>query len=156
MTDLSNNADWVKIYDQVTVAEQNPQRPDKHYPIPVLVVSDSIDSHTIAVRSSCTNGKPSWRFGATVFPVISIGDLEFGNARTQRHYSVSYNLTTIFRLDRISTYYRVGVLVPNYFDDVHLRVWVFVGVEDIQTIDEKLDQLQVDLTRIEAKIDAIP
>lgn len=155
MTDLSNSADWVKIYDAVTVAEPNPKRPGKYYPIPILVVSELIDSHTIAVLSSCSNGKPGWRFGATVFPVINIGSLEFGNARTQRSYSVGYNLTTIIKLERVSTYYRVGVLVPRYFNDVHLQVWVFVGIEDFQSVDEKIDQIQTDLIRIESKVDGI-
>lgn len=154
MADLSNGANWLKIYDQFIVAQAVPNKPGKFYPIQGVIVPAVLDVHTIAVLSSTTNPRPSWDLGAKVFQIITVLGSDIGNARNRRNDYVELNQSTIIRLQRISTYYRVGVKIPAWFPDVHLQVWTFTGIEDIQTIDEKIDHLQADLTRIEGKIDA--
>lgn len=151
MADLSNGANWLKIYDQFHVAQLRPDQPEKHYPIPPIVIPTVLDNYTVGVFSRPSNPKVTWNFGGKVYPLITVSnDISIG--KYNESYPVGINETTIFKVSKIFTYYKLLVQIPKWFVDVYLQVWVFTGIEPVNTIDQRLDDIKIQLNRIEEGI----
>lgn len=154
MANLTNGADWLEIYDVFLTATPNPNKPGKHYPLQGVVVPTPLDNYTIAVSATTAIPKPTWNLGAKVFPIITVVGSNIGNARINRDYSVLLGKTTIIKIDRFTeARYQLGIIIPSWFPDIHLSVWVYVGIESIKSTDERLESIEQDLAQIETKID---
>ena len=153
MIDLSNGADWVKIYDRFHVAQVNPSKTGKYYPIPYVLIPTYLDSYTIAVSANTTQFKPTWKLGGRIYPIIEINNSDIGQARSNKFYSISINQPTVLKIQRVSTYYRIIVDVPQWFLDAYIQVWVFNGIEPVDTLEQKVDNIQAQLNRIEQQLD---
>lgn len=153
--DLSNGSEWQKIYDQFHVAQPNPNKPEKYYPIFPIVIPTVLDNYTVAVNSSTTKFEPTWRYGGKVYPFVAVNGSTVFSGKYAKYYPLGINETTMFKVDKISTYYKLIVEPPRWFVNIHLEVWVFTGQDLPVNIEEKVDQVQTNLARIERKIDAI-
>lgn len=152
MTDLSNGNDWIKIYDQFHVAQAVPGKPGKFYPLQGIVIPTPVDQKTIAVAISTTNAKPSWQFGGRVFSIISVIGSDIGNARTQKYHAVYLDQPTIIQMTRYAIRYQIGIGIPSWFESAYIQAWAFVGVEPTDTLEQKVDNIQIQLNRIEEQL----
>ncbi len=153
MTDLSNGSLWLKIYDQFHVAQAIPDRPGRHYPILPIVVPTTLDNYTVAVTCKPTQAKPTWQLGARIYSLIDITSSEIDTAKYNYYYPIKIDEINIIKIKQLSTYYKLLIEVPRWFSDAYLQVWVYTGVEAIKSTDDRLDSIEQDLDRIEAKID---
>lgn len=151
--DLGNGLEWLKIYDQFHVAQPNPIKSGKFYPIPYILIPTYLDNYTVAILLNPTISKPSWKLGGRIYTFIEVNNSDLVSARTNRYYSVPVNIPTILNIKQISTYYRLIVDVPSWFADVYLQAWVYLGQETLDSLEGKVEQIQLDLKRIENKID---
>lgn len=154
MIDLSNGAQWQKIYDRFHVAQPIADRPGRHYPIFPVVIPVTLDNYTVAVSCKPTASKPTWQLGAKVYSLIDISNPDIDSAKYNYYYTVKINEINIIKIKRLSTYYRLLVEIPNWFADAYLQVWVYTGTETIKSTDERLAAIEQDLERIEAKLDS--
>lgn len=61
--DLTNAAHWVHIYSTTLYAAEIPTVPPIYTPIPVHSIPVRTEERTLAVGSSSTRVKPTWRLG---------------------------------------------------------------------------------------------
>lgn len=154
MANLSNGADWLKIYDRFHVAQPIPNRPGKHYPIVPVIIPVTLDSYTVAVSCKPSVLKPTWRLGAKIYQLIDVNNSDIEAAKYHEDYPISINEANILSIKPISIYYKLLVDVPEWFADAYIQAWVYTGSQVIKPTDEKLDALAQDLARIEAKLDS--
>jgi hypothetical protein len=152
MSDLGNGANWLKIYDQFHVAQPHPEQIGKYYPISPILIPTVLDNYTVAVFSKPSSPKPTWTFGGKVYPLVSVSNSDISVGKYNSYYSLGINETTIFKVAKISTYYRLLVQVPKWFVDVYLQAWVFTGEEPSNNIEMKIDNIKLQLNRIEQEI----
>lgn len=163
MVNLSNGNDWVKIYDQHHTAQARPNQPNRFFPILPIVIPTNLDHRVVAVYSRPLNPKNTWSFGGRVYPLVNVSN-EIIVGRYSRYYPIGINEVTMFRVDRISPYYRLVVVVPRWFPDVYLQVWTFTGIDTgddsiegrLTNIETELETIEIQLDRIESKINNQP
>ena len=154
MANSTDGAVWLEIYDIFLTASPNLNKPGKYYPLEGVVVPTPLDNYTVAIAATTSNPKPSWKLGAKVFPIISVVGSNIGDARVARNYPVLLGETTIINIERFTiARYKLGIAIPSWFPDIHLSVWVYVGIDSIKSTDERLDFIEQNLVRIESKID---
>ena len=152
MADLSNGANWLKIYDQFHVAQPRPDQPGRYYPILPIIIPSVLDNYIVAVFSKPSNPKPSWTFGGKVYTLLDVNGSDISIGRYNKYHPLGINETTMFKINRVSTYYKLLVQVPSWFIDVYLQAWVFIGEEPIESLEQKVDNIQVQLNRIEEQL----
>lgn len=153
MIDLSNGNQWLKIYDQFTVAQSIPNQPGRHYPLLPQIIPTILDNYIIAISCKPTVSKPTWKLAAKVYSLIDINNSDIDVAKSNDYHLVSINQTNIIKINRLSTYYRLLVEVVNWFADVHIEIWVYTGIDTLKSTNESLADIETNLIRIESKID---
>lgn len=146
--DLSNSSNWEKVYQAsfTAVAIQGVQ--NQFIPIPLAVIPNSFDSHTLAVGAFSFQTKPTWRLGFWLSMNVwlpGIGRAEGYNK------SIPLGLS-IVRFPPISSTYTLSVRVPHWHKEMGIEIWKYIGLElDIR---DELVEIKSDLSRIETKIDS--
>ncbi len=151
--DLSNGADWLKIYDQFHVAQPIPNQPGRHYPIFPLVIPRVLDNYVVAISCRPTLSKPTWRLAAKLYSLVDVNNSDIGTAKSNHYCLISINQVNIIKVKRLSTYYRLLVEPVRWLTDAHIEIWVYTGSDVIKSTDESLADIESDLDRIELKID---
>jgi hypothetical protein len=153
MVDLSDGALWTKIFEQQYTAQPILGEPNKFKAIPLILLPYTFDVHSVAIECLVDNAKPTWRHGGEITQAIRASDAsDIGYFTVSKNYELRINDTTLIQFDKYSIYFRIILSVPKWFSSVLIKVWVFTGIEPVNSIQEQLDTIKTQLNRIEQNI----
>ncbi|OUL28275.1 hypothetical protein BV378_07585 [Nostoc sp. RF31YmG] len=153
--DLGNSANWEQLY--FTSVDAVGANSALFVPIPPITVPILIESHIIALSITSTNAKSSWNFGGLLSQKVALGLTVGGlpDSAAIQKYKLYLNHLTLLILPKLTTNYSVEVAIPKWFKQVSLVLWQYIGTES-DTTEDLINQIKnVDLPRIESKIDAL-
>lgn len=146
--DLSNSNNWVSVYQANFAAVPIQGVRNQFTPIPVIVIPNSFDSHTLAVGASSFQTKPTWHLGFWLSMNVQLPGIGKAEAYNK---SIPLGLN-IVRFPHISSTYTLRASIPRWHKEMSIEIWKYVGSEvDIR---DELIEIKSDLSRIETKIDA--
>ncbi|MEH1978020.1 MAG: hypothetical protein V7L27_01700 [Nostoc sp.] len=153
---LGNSANWDLFYS-TTVQAVISSNGESYTPIPTITVPTLLESHIIATSVSCFSSKPTWYFGGFINQRINlgltVGGLPDSDAVQKRRLYL--NRLTLIIFPKLVDSYAVTFDVPKWFQDVTLTLFEYTGIERDSTDDLVNQIINVDLPRIESKIDAL-
>lgn len=150
MIDLSNGSEWLKVFEQQKFAQAILDKPGKFKPIPLTIIPDFIESRFVVVSVLVLNSKLTWTYGGRALQIIQVSnESDIGFFSAQKTYPLRINDATLIEFDNLSTYYRVAVDVPRWFQAAYINLWVYVGSTLAGNIEEKLAEIKSQLDRIE-------
>ena len=160
VVELNNSNNWESIYSTSVAAVQVPIQNGTYLssPIPEIVVPLLLETFILAV--SVTTNVPensSWRFAGYCNQKISTGLVVGGgqDATTVKGQPLFLEQINLILFNKISTSYSISVKVPKWFTSAQLIIWQYTGT-DSDSIEDSVNQIKnIDLPRIEAKIDAL-
>lgn len=157
---LGNSANWEVIHNESVTAVQIPISGGgyKIVPIPEISIAVLLDVFVLAVSVSTNvpEGR-NWKFAGNLRQQVSTGIVLGGlqDASFNRKYALFLDKINLLLLTPISVDYSIFIKVPDWFEDAHVIVWRYTGT-DTDSIEDSVNQIKnVDLPRIEAKIDAL-
>lgn len=153
---LGNSANWDLFYSTTVVAVTS-SNGESYTPIPTITIPTLLESHIIATSVSCSNSKPTWFFGGFLNQRINlgltVGGLPDSDAVQKRRLYL--NRLTLIIFPKLVATYAVSLDVPKWFQDVTFSLFEYTGTESDST-EDLINQIKnVDLPRIEGKIDAL-
>ncbi|MEH2197806.1 hypothetical protein [Nostoc sp.] len=155
--ELGNSANWDLFYS-TTIQAVTSSNGESYTPIPTITVPTLLDSHIIATSVSCSNSKPTWYSGGFLNQRINlgltVGGLPDSDAVQKR--KVYLNRLTLIIFPKLVDTYAVTFEVPEWFQDVTFTLFEYTGTETDSTENLVNQIINVDLPRIESKIDALP
>ncbi|BAY08620.1 hypothetical protein [Calothrix sp. NIES-2098] len=157
---LGNSANWEVIHNESVSAVQLPLIGGgyKIIPIPEISIAVLLDVFVLAVSVSTNvpEGR-EWKFAGNLRQQVSTG-IVFGgsqDASFNRRYALFLDKINLLLLQPISVDYSIFIKVPDWFEDAHVIVWRYTGT-DTDSIEDSVNQIKnVDLPRLEAKVDAL-
>ncbi len=152
MIDLGDGTKWTKFYDQTHFAQSNSAKENAFFPITPVIISVPLDYYTVAIYSSVSNAKETWRFGGKVYPVIDVPGTGIVVGKLGRGYYVEINFPTIIQIAKVSLRYRIAFYFPKWFTTARLEAWVYTSNEPLGTIEDRLINIKAQLDRIEQGI----
>lgn len=150
---LSDGNDWIKIFDRNFIAQPNSNKAGKHLPIPYFQIEEKLTTFNLAVKVTTQNAKPTWDLGARIYPAYIVINSELQRLRSQNYYTALLNQNTHIKIARASQEYQIVVDFPEWFKDARIEVWKFIGIEQLDTVEEKLENILLRLVRIGTKLD---
>ncbi len=147
---LGNSQNWELIYNENTSAVLLPKQGGgyKVVPIPDISIPVLLDTFVLAVRVSTVIPEGStWRFAGNIRQSVSTGLSVFDNGQDASFTSrrpLFLDKINLVIYPRISTNYSISIKVPDWFENAGIAVWMYTGIDR-----------DIDLARIEAKIDAL-
>ncbi|MEH2066977.1 MAG: hypothetical protein V7K47_02195 [Nostoc sp.] len=160
VVELSNSANWETLYSTTVNAVSVPMQNGTylHSPIPEIIVPFVLDTFILAVNvETDVPANSIWRFAGNCNQKISTGLVVGGgqDATTVKGCPLFLNQLNLIFFEKISTNYSVSIKVPKWFTSAQLIIWQYTGT-DTDSIENLLGQIKnVDLPRVEAKIDAL-
>jgi hypothetical protein len=153
---LGNAANWEQIYTHSQVAVQI--TPTVHAPIPEITVPLLIESHVLAVylTTEIPEGR-NWNFAGFLHQRFELG-LTVGGMPEADDLSLRklwLNRIKLIIFPKLTVGYSIAFNVPKWFKSVQLIVWEYTGTDSDSTEDLVEQIKNVDLPRIEAKVDSI-
>ncbi len=156
MIDLSDGTLWTKVFEQQYIAQPIPDKPGKFQPIPLILFPNTFDVHVVAISCVVPNSKPTWSYGGKVYQTIrATNDSDIGYFNLSKNYNLRINEATLVQFEEYSIYFRILYLAPEWFSEIFLSAWVYTGTPPTNTIEERLENVEIQLDRIEYKIDSI-
>jgi hypothetical protein len=157
---LGNSSNWEVIYNQSVSAVQIPIQGGGYKTIPISEISIPVllDVFVLAVSvfTNVPDGR-NWRFAGNLRQQVSTG-IVFGgsqDASFNRRYALFLDKINLLLLTPISADYSIFIKVPDWFENASVIVWRYTG-NDTDSIEDSVNQIKnIDLPRIEAKIDAL-
>ncbi|MDZ8240152.1 MAG: hypothetical protein RMZ69_23885 [Nostoc sp. ChiQUE01a] len=157
---LGNSSNWEVIYNQSISAVQIPIQGGgyKIIPIPEISIPVLLDVFVLAVSvfTNVPDGR-NWKFAGNLRQQVSTG-IVFGgsqDASFNRRYALFLDKINLLLLTPISVDYSIFIKVPDWFEDASVIVWRYTGT-DTDSIEDSVNQIKnIDLPRIEAKVDAL-
>jgi hypothetical protein len=147
--DLTNNLNWDLVLRNIYQATPNPNTRSGFHPIPPVTVT--VDSQVLLIGARNGFAKPHWFLAGMAYSRLFFSPSstsEFlGIVQSQSGIQLGLDRFTLvhFKDFHISPYL-LEIRIPKWHEEMLLEIWKYSGaVEDIQS----------DLSRIEAKIDAI-
>ncbi|MBD2167125.1 hypothetical protein H6G04_22300 [Calothrix membranacea FACHB-236] len=153
---LGNSANWQQLYSTSVNAVQLGGglafAPILPITVPVLV-----ESHIIALYVQSANSRETWAFGGFLTQKINLGLTVGGLPETDgvQKYKLYLDRITLLIFPKLTSTYSVEIEVPKWFRQISVILWQYTGPESDTTEDLINEIKNVDLPRIEAKIDAI-
>lgn len=154
--DFGNNLNWDLVLRQTYFAQPNPAYPKGYVPIPSKLIE--VDRYTLAIGTSSTKAKPTWRVGAFVVPrllfSVSSTSLYPGLVRSDKSQTVYLNQLTLLQFEDFGlTPYALDVSFPSWIHELSIEIWKYQGVYEAKPVHEQIAEVRSDLDRIELKID---
>ena len=153
---LGNSANWDLFYS-TSVEAVTSNNGESYTPIPTITVPTLLESHIVASFVHCSNSKPTWYFGGFLNQRINlgltVGGLPDSDAVQKRRLYL--NRLTLIIFPKLVDSYAVTFDVPRWFQDVTFTLFEYTGVESNSTDDLINQIINVDLPRIENKIEAL-
>lgn len=156
--DFGNNLNWDLVLRTTYIAELNPAYPRGLVPIPTKVIL--VDRYTLIIGTKSTKAKPTWHLGAYVSPRLlfspsSTSEFVAAVKSQQRQFIELNKLTLVQFTDFGVGAYLLEVNIPPWIEELSIEVWKYQGVENAKPLPELIQDVKVDLGRIESKVDAI-
>ncbi|MDZ7960559.1 MAG: hypothetical protein RMY34_22205 [Aulosira sp. DedQUE10] len=157
---LGNSANWEVVHNANVSAVQIPIVGGgyKIVPIPEISIAVLLDVFVLAVSVSTNvpDGR-NWKFAGNLRQQVSTG-IVFGgsqDASFNRRYALFLDKINLLLLQPLSVDYSIFIKVPDWFEDASIIVWRYTGT-DTDSTEELVNQIKnVDLPRLEAKVDAL-
>ncbi len=155
IADLGNANNWEPLWS--TNLEGVSAGADRYYPIPEVSCPVLIDKHILAVSTNSSNSSPSWKSAGFLNYKIRTGLVVGGSPDTQigKSFRIKINQITLLILPRYSETFSISFGIHFWIQQISINVWQYVG-----TLEDSTEQLiknvrDVDLARIEQKVDDI-
>lgn len=151
---LSNSANWEPFW----TATFNGVRvtPQTVAPIGEKLNPILLDKHILAVYVDSNSAKSTWYFAGFLSQRmqlgLTVGGLPDTNGYTRR--KVWLRKMTLITFPKLTSEYALAFTPPDWFEDVSINVWKYIGPEPLPT-QQLIENLQQDLSRIESKIDEL-
>lgn len=125
---LGNSANWQQLYS-TSVNAVSLGAGSAFAPIGTILVPILIESHIIAVSVTCANAKDTWYFGGLISQKINLGLTVGGlpDSDGVQKSKLYLNGLTLLILPKLTSSYAVEVEVPQWFRQVSLIIWQYVG-----------------------------
>lgn len=155
--DFGNNLNWDLVLRQTYFAQPNPAYPKGFVPIPSKLIE--VDRYTLAIGTSSTKAKPTWRVGAFVVPKLSFSvsstSVYTNLVRSGKSQSVYLNQLTLVQFTDFGlSPYALEISFPIWISELSIEIWKYQGEESAKPVSELIEELKTDLDRIETKIDS--
>ncbi|MDF5706550.1 MAG: hypothetical protein PUP90_02420 [Nostoc sp. S4] len=153
---LGNSSNWESVYTSSVNAVVSADG-QSYRPIPTITIPILLDKHIIAVSVTCSTAKPTWYFGGFINQKIALGILVGGlpDSEAVQKRKIWLNRITLIIFPKLTETYSLSLDVPKWFQDVSFSVFKYIGTESDTTEDLINQVINVDLPRIESKIDAL-
>lgn len=119
---FGNATDWVKVYENSFQAEMLPYYPKQHIPLPDVILPFTFTKNVIAVESTSTIAKSTWKRGIRVHPTLNVTGLF---DLTLRYYNTELNKTNLILFTNIVTDYKLRLSIPKWFYDISVKIWEY-------------------------------
>ena len=116
MPDFANEANWVSVYDQLTIGSIIDAL--TYYPIPPIVLPVSLSYPFLRVAANNQNAKPRWRLGAWIEFLVDEANPQVEISR----FLAPVNTAAIIPKPNFLSSYRIRAVIPYYFDEISLQV----------------------------------
>ncbi|MBH8578349.1 hypothetical protein I8752_36510 [Nostocaceae cyanobacterium CENA369] len=153
---LENSQNWESVYT-TTVEAVVSANGESYTPIPTITIPVLLDKHIIAVSVTCSTAKPTWYFGGFLNQRINLGLLVGGlpDSDAVQKRKIWLNRITLIIFPELTSTYSLSLDVPKWFQYVSFTVFKYVGIES-DTTENLINQIiNVDLPRIEQKVNDI-
>lgn len=121
MTEFANEANWVGIYDQLTIGSIIDAL--TYYPIPPIVLPNSLSYPFLRVAANNQNAKSRWRLGAWIEFLVDEVNPQVEIARVL----APVNQAAIIPRPNFLDSYRLRAVIPYYFDEISLQIDGYTG-----------------------------
>lgn len=150
--ELNKPENWESIFNKTVTAIKATNT--QHAPIPDIKAEIDIDRRILAVQVTSDKAKSTWNWAGSLNQLnSSISNALGTNSQTIIKRKLWLNQINLLIFPRHTLTYRISIKVPNWFEDVSLKVWKYVGIENDTINDLILEIRQEELQRIESKID---
>jgi hypothetical protein len=157
---LGNSANWEVIHNESISAVQMPIVGGGYKMLPIAEISIAVLLNVFVLAVSIFTNVPEgrkWKFAGNLRQKVSTG-IVFGgsqDASFNKRYPLFLDKINLLLIPPISTDYSVSIQVPEWFENATVIVWRYTG-PDIESTEDLINQIKnVDLPRIESKIDAV-
>ncbi|BAY22373.1 hypothetical protein NIES2100_21360 [Calothrix sp. NIES-2100] len=157
---LGNSANWELIHNENISAVFLPKQGGgyKAVPIPEISIAAALDVFVVAVRIATVvpEGR-TWRFAGFLKQNVTTGIAAFtsADASFNRRYSLFLDKINLIIFPQISTDYSISIKLPDWFENAGIAIWRYTGI-DTDSTEELVNQIKnVDIPRLEAKVDAL-
>ncbi|NUN66354.1 hypothetical protein HCU40_16740 [Pseudanabaena biceps] len=118
MPDFANEANWLSIYDQVSVAQGVAGSPLVYVPIAPITLPNSLDYAYLRVAANYQDAKARWRLGAWIEFYVD----EPNPAVEVARILAPVNKAAIIPKPVFLTTYKVRAVIPYYFQEISLQI----------------------------------
>lgn len=123
MLDLANEANWVSIYDQLTVAQGVSGSPLVYAPIPTITLPNSLSYPYLRVAANNQEAKSRWRLGAWIEFYVDEPNPDVEVARVL----ATVNKACIIPKPDFLPTYKIKAAIPYYFEEISLQIEGYTG-----------------------------
>lgn len=121
--DLSNSADWLRVYDVTLSAIPVGGMPGRYYRIPNHSIPTIFDRHTLAIGASSTQTQPNWSlafYAAMLVQIPGVGKAEV--------ISIPVVLgLKVIEFPVLSSEFTLKIRFPKWQREMDITVWKYVG-----------------------------
>lgn len=135
---LADSSLWIKAYD-TTLTAQSTFVGNSFYPIPIHKIPVIFNSHTLAIGSSSSQTKPTWRLGFYLTSEIQIPGIGKAEA-TSDYIWLGLNL---IRIPPLGSTYTLKARIPKWHREMVIAIWKYIGSESdtLDVLNEIKNQL---------------
>ncbi|ELS04809.1 hypothetical protein Xen7305DRAFT_00045450 [Xenococcus sp. PCC 7305] len=147
--DAANSNNWVSRYSTSLQGEEAIV-PGNYKAIPDLVVPITFEGELIAIQASSTKAKPTWKTAGWVWQrlLVNIGTgSTVPNSVVQGSQKFYLDRLNTLVIPKLSSNYGLAISIPSWLPQLDIEIYEYVG-EVKNSVDDKLDQLQADLTAL--------
>lgn len=123
MLDLANEANWLSIYDQLTVAQGVAGSPLVYVPIAAIALPNSLSYPYLRVAANNQEAKSRWRLGAWIEFYVDEANPDVEVARVL----APVNKAAIIPKPDFLTTYKIKAVIPYYFEEISLQIEGYIG-----------------------------
>lgn len=149
MLELDKSENWNAIFNKTVNAIKATNT--RHAPIPSIKAEVDIDRRILAVQVISSNAKKTWNWAGYLNQMnTSISNALGANSQTIVKRKLWLNQINLLIFPEHTLNYRISIEVPEWFENVTLNVWKYIGVDN--TADNSIADT---LANIETKVDEI-
>lgn len=152
IVDLNNPLNWALVYNETKNATQLSN--GGYTPIPSFGLPIILSTPLLIVEAANIDAKEWWFLGCRLQQLLQTGVIP-GEAVGQ-YLRIPVNRPKLVQFPPLGSDYTLRIEVPPWFERMKIAIYEYTApMPDAteQLIDERADQLTLDLARVESKID---
>lgn len=138
---------WVLVYESFVSANTTLLR--KHIPIARFNTNPIFDSHFLLIKAFSAQVKPNWNLAFYTSQQIAIDTIGLSTS-DQNFVALGLNIA---KFPNYSSAYGLRIDIPPWHKEMDISIWKYVGI--VKDTGELLEDNQIQITRIEGKIDGL-